>query len=366
MNGAGTIFYFGGGYMSYLKAEDLEPGMILKSDFIHERGRLFLAEGTTLTAYLINRILELQIPYIRVVQEADGQQVSHLHKTNYDINTENFLRAYNNSNKVIKKLFESVQAGRKFNFKEINKTVGIFIDIIRNDENIVPRLQRVHVSDEYTFYHSINVCIISILIGKWLRMPISGLRKLGYTGMFHDIGKCMIPPEILNKPGPLNEEEWETMKQHPVYGYNILKRNNITSNDILMGVLMHHEREDGSGYPYGLKGEKIHPYGKIIAVADIFDAMMSDRVYRKKKPPFRVTEYIADRSFDSLDPYISRAFLEGISVFFVGNKVRLSDGRVGKIIYMHPNPPARPVVFTGDEYLDFSERTDLVIVEILG
>ncbi len=352
--------------MSYLKAEDLEPGMVLKDDFIYERGRLFLAEGTTLTTYLINRILELQIPYIRVVQEADGKKITRLHRTNYDIKMENFLKAYENSNKVIKNMFESVKAGKKINFKEIDKTVGVFIDIIYDDENIVPKLQRVHVSDEYTFYHSINVCIISILIGKWLKIPMNGLRKLGYTGMFHDIGKCMIPAEILNKPGALNEEEWETMKQHPIYGYNILKMNNIKSNDILAGVLMHHEREDGSGYPHGLKGKKIHPYGKIIAVADIFDAMMSDRVYRKKKPPFKVTEYIADRSFDSLDPYISRAFLQGISIFFVGNKVRLSDGRIGKIVYMHPNLPARPVVFVGGEYLDFSQKTKLFIVEILG
>jgi HD-GYP domain-containing protein (c-di-GMP phosphodiesterase class II) len=156
------------------------------------------------------------------------------------------------------------------------------------------------------------------------------------------------------------------MKQHPIYGYNILKKNNILSNDVLMGALMHHEREDGSGYPLGLKGEKIHTYGKIVAVADIFDAMMSDRVYRKKRPPFKVAEYISDRSFDSLDPYISRVFLQGISRFFVGNIVRLSDGRIGKVIYIYPQQPTKPVVLAGGEFLDFSKESDITIVEIIG
>ena len=141
-------------------------------------------------------------------------------------------------------------------------------------------------------------------------MPVRVLIKLWFTGVFHDIGKCKVPPEILNKPDNLNEKEWSIMKQHPVYGYNILKKNNVLSKDVLLGALMHHERKDGSGYPLGLKGNTIHTYGKIVAVADIFDAMMSDRVYRKKRPPLQVAEYIEDRSLDSLDPYISRGFLQ--------------------------------------------------------
>lgn len=197
-------------------------------------------------------------------------------------------------------------------------------------------------------------------------MPAKDLRKLGYTGVFHDIGKCRIPLEILNKPDNLDEKEWNIMKQHPIYGYSILKKNKILSNDVLMGVLVHHERKDGSGYPLGLKEEKIHTYGKIVAVADIFDAMMSDRVYRKKRPPFQVAEYISDRSFDSLDPYISRIFLEGISRFFVGNIVRLSDGRIGKIVYIHPQQHTKPVVLAGGEFLDFSKKMEITIVEIIG
>ncbi|MGI6703506.1 MAG: HD-GYP domain-containing protein [Clostridia bacterium] len=352
--------------MAYLKAEDLKPGMVLKSDFINERGSLFLAEGTALTTHLIERIKELKVPYVSVVKDSDAKEVPHPHKTTYEIKTENFLKAYNNSNRVIRELFESVQSGRRLDLDDIRETVGIFIELIHDDENIVPKLQRIHMSDEYTYYHSINVSLMSMLIGKWLKMPVRELRKLGYTGVFHDIGKCKVPPEILNKPDNLNEKEWSIMKQHPVYGYNILKKNNVLSKDVLLGALMHHERKDGSGYPLGLKGNTIHTYGKIVAVADIFDAMMSDRVYRKKRPPLQVAEYIEDRSFDSLDPYISRVFLQGISQFYVGNMVRLNDGRVGKVVYIYPHQPTKPVVLAEGEFLDFSKKSDVTIVEIIG
>lgn len=352
--------------MAYLKAEDLKPGMKLKSDFINERGRLFLAEGTTLTSHMIDRLKELGIPYISVVQDNDIIEPLQRDKTGYEIRTENFLKVYGNTNKVVKELFESVQTGRRLDLEGIRETVGVFIEILNEDENIVPKLQRIHMTDEYTFYHSINVSILAILIGKWLKMPDKELRKLGYTGVFHDIGKCRVPREIINKPDNLDKKEWSVMKQHPIFGYNVLKKNNILSSDVLMGVLMHHERKDGSGYPLGLKDDKIHTYGKIVAVADIFDAMMSDRVYRKKRPPFQVAEYIADRSFDSLDPYVARTFLQGISRFFVGNKVRLNDGRIGKVIYIYPYQPTKPVVLAEGEFLDFSKKTEVSITEIIG
>lgn len=357
--------------MAYLRAEDLKPGMILKNDFINERERLFLAEGTALTDHLINRILELEVPYVSIEQDSDERdsdkrKTPSVYRTNYERKTDEFLKAYNDSNKVIKELFESAQSGRRLNLDGIRETIGVFIELLHDDENIVPKLQKIHMSDEYTFYHSINVCIISMLIGKWMKMSVRELRKLGYTGAFHDIGKCRVPPDILNKPEGLNDKEWNVMRQHPIHGYNILKKNNIISNDVLMGTLMHHEREDGSGYPLGLQGRNIHYYGKIIAIADIFDAMMSDRVYRKKRPPFKVTEYIADRSFDCLDPLISWTFLQRLSMFYVGNSVRLNDGRIGKIIYIYPQQPTKPVVFTEGEYLDFSEKIDVTIIEILG
>jgi putative nucleotidyltransferase with HDIG domain len=352
--------------MAYLKAKDLKPGMQLKSDFINERGRLFLGEGTVLTEHLIKRINELPIPYINIVQDSQTKEAKTEQKTGHEIDTEHFMEIYNDTHQVVKRFSEDIRMGKRLNMEGVRETVGTFITLVFDDYNIIPKLQQIHMTDEYTYYHSINVGILTILIGKWLKLPEKDLRKLGYAGLFHDIGKCRIPLHVLNKPDTLNKKEWAVIKQHPVYGYNILKKNHVISNDVLMGVLMHHEREDGSGYPLGLKSEKVHKYGKIVAVADIFDAMMSDRVYRKKRPPMQVAEYISDRSFDSLDPYISQIFLQGIIRNFVGNLVRLNDGRVGKIVYTCPQDPTKPVVLTEGEFLDFSRERDVFIVEIIG
>lgn len=352
--------------MAYLKTKDLKPGMRLKSDLINEKGRLYLGEGTVLTEHLIKRIKELNIPYVSIVQETVVKETSTEQKTQYELDTIRFKKIYQDTQRVVKSFSQNVRMGKRFNIDGVRATVDTFIELVFDDYNIIPKLQQIHMMDEYTYYHSINVGILTVLIGKWLKMPEKDLKKLGYTGLFHDIGKCKIPVNILNKPDTLDTKEWKVMKQHTVFGYEILKENRVFSNDVLMGVLMHHEREDGSGYPLGIKGRKIHTYGKIVAVADIFDAMMSDRVYRKKRPPLQVAEYISDRSFDCLDPYITQVFLQGITSNFVGSLVRLDDGRIGKVVYTCPQDPTKPLVWVEGEFLDFSIQGNNQIIEIIG
>ncbi|MBA1335689.1 MAG: hypothetical protein HPY66_1316 [Firmicutes bacterium] len=147
---------------------------------------------------------------------------------------------------------------------------------------------------------------------------------------------------------------------------NVLKNMPGISKDILSAVLMHHEREDGRGYPFGVEGRRIHPYAKVVAVADVFDAMASDRVYMKKEPAFEVVDHIERSGFASLDPKVTRVFLKGISQYFVGRTVRLSHGRIGEVIYIYPNQPTKVVVKVGEEFVDFCEDVDITVIEILG
>lgn len=170
--------------MAYLKAEELRPGMRLKSDFINEGGRLFLAEGTTLTSNMIERIKDLNIQYLSIVTDTDVQERPSRNKTTNEIKTEQFLKVYNDSNKVIKELFDSVQSGRILDLDGIRETVSVFIDLINDDENIVPKLQQIHITDEYTYYHSINVSLLAILMGKWLKMPEKDLESLDIPACF--------------------------------------------------------------------------------------------------------------------------------------------------------------------------------------
>lgn len=351
--------------MGYIRPEELRPGMRLKNDLISASGRMFLAEDTILTEVLINRILGLGIRYINIKDESGERKPEPEAKTRYQMKEEKFIQAYRDSSGSVRAILDGVRNGREIMLDEVREAVNTFIDLVIEDDNLIPKLYKMQDVDEYTYDHSINVSLLCIMIGKWLKYNDMELKKLAYSGVFHDIGKSKVPLEIINKPGPLDEKEWRIMRQHPVYGYNILKDMKGISRDVLSAVLMHHEREDGRGYPFGIEGVRIHPYAKVVAVADVFDAMASDRVYRKREPAFEVVEHIERSGFVSLDPRITRVFLKGISQYFVGRTVRLSDGRIGDVIYLYPNQLTKVVVKVGEEFVDFCSDADTTVDEIL-
>lgn len=355
--------------MGFISVKDLKPGMRLKSDLVSEKGQLFLIEGTVLSEKILDRIRELEFTYVNIAEEGEIEE----YHENYGewqeqlnrYREERFKRVYSDAYNSVKDLFEGVRYGNSVNMEDVRESINTLMSLVMEDSGIVYRLQKLQEKDDYTYRHSINVSLLSAMIGKWLKMDAIDLKKLAYAGLFHDLGKSIIPLEIINKPGPLNQKEWEKMKYHPIHGYNILKNTPGLSRDVLLGVLMHHEREDGRGYPFGIKGDNIHKYAKIIAVADIYDALTSNRAYKKKESPFKAAELISYHSFTNLDPKVARTFLERISNYFVGCRVRLSDGRTGKVIYIYPRVPAKPIVMVGDEFIDFSKRQEVWILEVI-
>lgn len=183
--------------------------------------------------------------------------------------------------------------------------------------------------------------------------------------VLHDIGKGKIPQEILNKPGTLSDEEYAEIKKHPVYGCRILETMPEISKDVSLAVLMHHEREDGSGYPVGMKGESIHQFAKIIAVADIYDAMTSNRVYREKGSPFDVFELMESKTFGVFDPVVVNAFLNNIAAYYIGDFVRLSNGMIGEVVYINPRHISQPIVRVNNTYVDLTVQTGVKIAELM-
>lgn len=174
-----------------------------------------------------------------------------------------------------------------------------------------------------------------------------------------------MPDEIINKPGKLTKEEFEIIKKHSFYSYEILLETEKFSEDVLLGVLHHHEKVNGSGYPNKLKAEDIHEYAKIITICDMYHALVSQRIYKNKENPLKVVEYIKSESFDSLDPYLAHIFLNNISKFYVGNEVLLSDGRIGTIVYIHPQDKTKLVVKTGERFINFFYNQEVEIVDII-
>lgn len=211
-------------------------------------------------------------------------------------------------------------------------------------------------ADEYLCTHSVNVGILNGLMGKWMGLSGEEEKKLVLTGLLHDIGKTKISEEILNKPGSLSDREFEEIKKHPVYSWEILKASGITDENILNGARGHHEKSNGSGYPDGLGLERTGLYARITAISDIYDAMVAKRVYKEASTPFEVLDEFYRDKFSNLDIRLVDIFLNRMAGELSGREVILSDGRIGKIVYIEKTDFAHPVVQCQEEIINTNQE----------
>ncbi len=234
-----------------------------------------------------------------------------------------------------------------------------------NVSEVIKEINCVRNFDDYTYTHSINVALYAMFIEKWLRLEELEIRNVVKAGILHDIGKSKIPLSILNKKGSLTEEEFNKIKEHTTIGYNLCKEYNCINEDVKKVILYHHEREDSSVYPLGLKGDEINLYTKIIAIADIYDAITSERVYKPKRTPFETFKNIIDLGYGKIDVLILRTFLNNITSFYVGEEVKMSNGDISKIVFVPPNNITYPIVKVNNIYHDLSKNTDYKIIEMI-
>jgi len=185
------------------------------------------------------------------------------------------------------------------------------------------------VFDDYTYYHSVNVAVLSIVLGTALGLDKTELCNLGFGALLHDIGKVFIDKNILNKRGPLTDDEFTLMKKHPSLGYDYLIKEFGGSLSSQLGILDHHEKFRGDGYPNNIKGEDISLFGRIISIADVYDALVSDRPYRKALIPSEAIEYIMGATYTFFDPELVKVFITKIAPYPVGTCVKLSNGLIG-------------------------------------
>ncbi len=217
-------------------------------------------------------------------------------------------------------------------------------DILHND-HVLHNIERIRSWDAYTFEHSIQVAIISIIIGRELRLPPEQLQRLGVGAMLHDIGKVLIPQEILNKQGTLTDDEFDVMKTHARLGWDLVHEQFAmimpTSSIVIM---QHHERLDGSGYPHGLPGGQIHLNSRIVAVADVFDAMRANRIYRKRRMPKEVWTALTRDAGRRLDARSVAALFNRVALVSQGEIVRLSNGMLAIVTEPSQGAPLEPKV----------------------
>jgi HD-GYP domain-containing protein (c-di-GMP phosphodiesterase class II) len=251
-------------------------------------GRVLLSAGVVIKDSYIDRLRKLGFPAVYVGDPVEA---------------ESFKEAVRESTRrraiaVVKESFDEVKLGSSLKIEPIAQVVNDIVDEVVSSREVILPLTDIRSHDDYTFGHSVNVCIISVMLGVALEFDDLTLRELAMGAILHDVGKVKVPEEILLKPAPLTSKEWNEMKKHTLYGFDLLRGGDGLSSRAAHVAYQHHERSNGSGYPRALAGDGIHQFARIVAVADTYDAMTSDRVYRKGITPFESLKVIKELASD--------------------------------------------------------------------
>ncbi|NLB88485.1 MAG: HD-GYP domain-containing protein, partial [Syntrophomonadaceae bacterium] len=336
--------------MLKIKVDSLKPGVRLGKDIFTFDAQLLLPKGTIITEDHLNGFRNRNITEV-FVMEASPRQKSE----------RSFQDVFSSALDVVKSFMLEARLGKPLDFDEIDKTVELLLEQVFDVNDLFRQMRLMKSKDDYFYTHSINVSLLSILMGRWLKLNEEDIKLLGLAGLLHDVGKVFIDDSILNKPDKLTEEEFEEVKKHPSLGYGLI--NNYVDERVAKAILLHHERIDGSGYPMGLMGNS-SIFASIVAVADVFDALTSNRKYSTKNSPYTAVEVLWEESFGKLDPNITKIFCDKITNFYVGNEVILSNGVRGIVIYIDPSQPTRPTIMAGDDFINLAEQRSLYIVDV--
>lgn len=335
-----------------------KTGDVVAEDIV-VNGVKLVGKDTVLNSYIIDKLREQGIYKICTY---DLYKDYTIEKSNVILSS--LTQQYKLYISTIREIFKKLATEDQVDYSTISDLSKLISQNLKNSSYIVENLLSLRDVDEYTYTHSLNVAFYCMLMGKWLNLSMEQIMEIIKAALLHDIGKIKVPNEILNKPGRLTQNEFEEMKKHTIFGYDLINTSNELGINVKQSILMHHERADGSGYPLGKDYDEIPRYAKIIAIADVFDAMTSNRVYKKKTTPFTAFKMFYSDGLKLFDIKIMSTFIEKVSVYYIGMKVRLNDDREGKIVYIPPKDVLSPIIKLQDQFIDLRGSKDIFITDI--
>lgn len=330
--------------MRYVLTNTVKPGTVLARSIYNDTGQILLSEGVALEEILLQRLVNKGVQYI-YVKDANTEDICYKEVIPRELKTKAITS--------IESTFQQIE----FNPSNTNNAIVIekasrkLAELVRelhaqikSNDDLISLLSDVYTYDNYIYTHSLNVTLYSLAIGMELGLTSKELEILGLGAVLHDVGKMKIPTEILLKPGKLTEEEFDYIKKHPQDGFDLLRNVQTISLLVAHCAYQHHERINGSGYPRKIKGNEIHYFAKILAVADVFDAVTSDRIYRGAMLPHNGLEILFAGAGTLYEKSIVEAFRRAIVIYPVGLTVELSDGRKGVVSKQNKHLSDRPIV----------------------
>lgn len=337
---------------------DLKPGDHLRTDTFSSRGLHVLPKGSQLQLQEIARLIQHGVDYVdieEILEEPAAParpSIIQAATSSFDTMIDGFESLY----------MEALSKG-SFNQSMVDDILQPTLSTLDKHKDVVSLLLLLDREDNYTYNHSLQVGMLSYYIASWLGYSKTECYEIGRAGYLIDIGKCRISQSILNKPAKLTSAEFDEVKLHTIYGYEIIK-NSMDDPYTALVALQHHEREDGSGYPRQLTETDIHPYAQIAAVADIYSAMTTHRIYQSKQELISVLREINTLSFGKLNGKPVQAFIHHLMPNFINKRVLLSTGDMGVIIMNNPLDVFRPLVQSDGKFLDLSRERKIAVVEI--
>ncbi|RQD70327.1 MAG: HD-GYP domain-containing protein [Tindallia sp. MSAO_Bac2] len=332
--------------MKLVNVKKLEQGQIIGQPLYDEQEKILVKKGTRLTSYMINRLIQLNYSYIYIYAEDNDYELQDV------IRPELRQKAVNQLRKLVSNLDENTPLnGKKVVTKKTEEQLGIVravvadvVDEVFSQKDIVIEMLDIKHINSALFQHSVNTMIHASIIGSAAGLNRMELEKLAAAALFHDIGHTMTPDCILKKPGELTPEEMRIARDHTVKGFALLTTQFDVAPTVKIPALEHHEKYDGTGYPNGKKGDELHLYSRIIAIANRFDSLSSERPYRKPESLSECMEYIMGGGGSHFDPELTRIYMQHINPYPINTLVKLNDDRIGVVIDINPGFYLRPQV----------------------
>ena len=360
--------------MKLVSVDKLEPGLVVSENIYTLDDRLVLPKGTILDTKDIEKIKAFSL-YNIFVEEAKKPVPKKEEKSLADMsyserlrNTEEFVRFKEHIEENAEKLEESFRmiASEKIPLDVDKLTEPVYHLFVEagGTSGVFDMLHNLRDNSDEVYMHSLNVALISNTIASWMRLPTDKVQLATVGGLLHDIGKMLIPPDLINKKEKLTPYEERVMKEHVVKGYELLKDKALDPH-IMNCILMHHEHRDGSGYPLHLRGGQIDEIASIVTIANEYDTLTCKRAFRDAYCPFEVIGQFEEEGISKYDPDAIMTFLTNIVNTFIANRVMLNNGQTGEIIFINPDCLSRPVVKCGDQYVDLAKKKGLSIAAVI-
>lgn len=352
-----------------MMVDELLPGLVVAQDILNKYDTVIIAAGLKLTDVHINTLMQMDVDYVFVEEPKTATNLpfssipvlpripERLEKTQ-----KRQKQIFNLMVEYYKKIYADARNGKPIYYAEVYQLIGELVQEFYKHDDILRLLQRIDTEEEYEHVHGVSVCILSVLIGKWMKLDQQLIYKLAIAAFLSDIGKAKVSQDILRKTDDLNEFERVQTKRHVDYSKNVLAFSGTFDEEVIQAVATHHERLNGSGYPDQKRDDNISQMARIIAVADTFHALISKRPYREAYTVFEATEILWKLAYKELDPNVAERVVKFITAYFVGRQVVLSDGRVGEIILINPYDRFKPLVKVENGFVDLSQDYSYKIV----